>query len=85
LVPGRDIKLKYIGLRPGEKMFEELSMSAESVDTTSHEKIFVLRDNNLDPLGLQKLLENLSEAIKSEDPDAAEREIFNFLPTNYRT
>lgn len=85
LVPGRDIKLKYIGLRPGEKMFEELSMSAESVDTTSHEKIFVLRDNNLDPLGLQKLLEKLSEAIKSEDPDAAEREIFDFLPTNYRT
>lgn len=84
LVPGRDIKIKYIGLRPGEKMFEELSMSTESVDKTSHEKIFVLRDNDLDPTGLNKLLEKLGEAIKSEDPDAAEREIFNFLPTNYR-
>ena len=85
LVPGRDIKLKYIGLRPGEKMFEELSMSAESVDTTSHEKIFVLRDNDLDPAGLNKLLQKLEQAIKDEDSDAAEREIFSFLPTNYRT
>jgi len=84
LVPGRDIKIKYIGLRPGEKMFEELSMSAESVDKTSHEKIFVLRDNDFVSEELSKLLENLGEAIKNEDPDAAEREIFNFLPTNYR-
>ena len=84
LVPGRDIKIKYIGLRPGEKMFEELSMSAETADTTSHEKIFVLRDNDLNPSGLRILLEKLGEAIKSEDPGAAEREIFNFLPTNYR-
>ena len=38
LMPGRDIKLKYIGLRPGEKMFEELSMSAETMDKTTHEK-----------------------------------------------
>ncbi len=84
LVPGKDIKIKYVGLRPGEKMFEELSMSAETVDKTSHEKIFVLRDNDLDAGGLNKLLEKLSDAIKSEDHDAVEREIFSFLPTNYR-
>lgn len=84
LVPGRDIKLKYIGLRPGEKMFEELSMSAETVDKTTREKIFVLRDNDLDPAGLDKLLEKLGQAVQSEDPGAAEREIFHFLPTDYR-
>lgn len=35
-----------IGLRPGEKMFEELSYAASSVDSTSHPKIFVVTEND---------------------------------------
>lgn len=41
--PEIDIRLEYIGLRPGEKMFEELNLDCECSDKTSHDKIFVCK------------------------------------------
>lgn len=41
-----DIKITFTGLRPGEKMFEELLLDVETADRTSHNKIFVCRANN---------------------------------------
>jgi FlaA1/EpsC-like NDP-sugar epimerase len=43
LRPEVDIEIKFTGIRPGEKLFEELSVDAESVDKTRHPKIFVGR------------------------------------------
>ncbi|MCI0573633.1 MAG: polysaccharide biosynthesis protein, partial [Myxococcaceae bacterium] len=43
LTPGEDIEIKFTGIRPGEKLFEELSVAEESVDKTRHPKIFVGR------------------------------------------
>jgi FlaA1/EpsC-like NDP-sugar epimerase len=50
--PEVDIKIDYIGLRPGEKLFEELIIEGEGIVPTSHEKIMVLegRECNLDVL-----------------------------------
>jgi FlaA1/EpsC-like NDP-sugar epimerase len=50
--PEVDIKIEYIGLRPGEKLFEELVFEGENVIPTSHEKIMVLKgmDCNLEIL-----------------------------------
>ena len=42
LVPNEDIEIIYTGLRPGEKLFEELLISGEGVKPTSHQKIKVL-------------------------------------------
>ncbi len=39
LQPGRDIEIQYTGLRPGEKMFEELNLDDENLIPTSHVKI----------------------------------------------
>jgi FlaA1/EpsC-like NDP-sugar epimerase len=41
LVPGEDIEIKFTGIRPGEKLFEELSTGDEHADKTKHPKIFV--------------------------------------------
>ena len=41
LIPGHDIKIRITGLRPGEKMYEEMLMDEEGVDSTRHEKIFI--------------------------------------------
>lgn len=41
LVPDEDIEIRFVGARAGEKLFEELSLSAERMDTTRHPKIFV--------------------------------------------
>jgi FlaA1/EpsC-like NDP-sugar epimerase len=43
--PGRDIEIVYTGLRPGEKLYEELITSNEDVIETEHEKIMVLHTN----------------------------------------
>ena len=44
--PGKDIEIVYTGLRPGEKLYEELITEGEGIVPTSHEKIMVLRGNN---------------------------------------
>jgi FlaA1/EpsC-like NDP-sugar epimerase len=41
--PDVDIKIEYIGLRPGEKLYEELITEGENIVPTRHEKIMVLR------------------------------------------
>jgi FlaA1/EpsC-like NDP-sugar epimerase len=41
LQPGRDIEIKFIGIRPGEKLHEELFLPGEDYDITAHEQIFV--------------------------------------------
>lgn len=43
LKPGEDIEICFTGARPGEKLFEELSVASENVDSTRHPKIFVGR------------------------------------------
>ncbi|MEA4862226.1 MAG: nucleoside-diphosphate sugar epimerase/dehydratase [Victivallaceae bacterium] len=41
LKPYEDIKIEFCGLRPGEKLYEELSLAEEGQDSTAHEKIFI--------------------------------------------
>ncbi len=43
LVPGRDVEVVFTGLRPGEKLFEELSTQEENAEKTRHPKIFIGR------------------------------------------
>lgn len=45
--PDRDIEIVFTGLRPGEKLYEELITQDEGVVKTEHEKIMVLRNNRL--------------------------------------
>lgn len=56
--PDEDIEIKFIGLRPGEKLHEELITEGEGIVRTPYDKIFVLRgnDRNLDWLN-QKIEE----------------------------
>jgi FlaA1/EpsC-like NDP-sugar epimerase len=68
--PDVDIKIEFIGLRPGEKLYEELHLSDEDVDRTSHDKIFVLKNDNCDDVewfrreleGLRSMLLQCSDA-----------------------
>jgi len=48
LEPDRDIEIKYTGLRPGEKMYEELKLSGEGIAATSHPQIRVLNGDPVD-------------------------------------
>lgn len=46
-VPGIDIEIKYSGLRPGEKLYEELLMDSENTLPTYHEKIMIAKVRNI--------------------------------------
>lgn len=43
--PGREISIEFTGMRPGEKLYEELSAAEEEMVSTSHPKIFVFKDD----------------------------------------
>jgi len=43
LIPGKDIKIKFTKPRPGEKLFEEISLNKKNIDKTLHSKIFVIK------------------------------------------
>ena len=55
--PDVDIRIEYSGVRPGEKLFEELGFDGEKMDKTGHEKIFIGR---LSPCDYSEVEENLS-------------------------
>jgi FlaA1/EpsC-like NDP-sugar epimerase len=42
-IPGVDIEIEYTGLRPGEKLYEELLLAEEGIKTTKYEHIFVAK------------------------------------------
>ncbi len=56
--PYKDIPIEFIGLRPGEKLFEEILSAEEGVDVTKHEKIFIAR------IGEKYSLEEIENILK---------------------
>jgi len=69
--PDQDIAIVYTGVRPGEKLYEELLTAEEGTDTTTHEKIFVARMNSVSNEKEQgSALERLYRA--AEDSNKAE-------------
>ncbi|HHU62766.1 MAG TPA: polysaccharide biosynthesis protein [Clostridiales bacterium] len=57
--PDRDIKIEFTGLRPGEKLYEELLTAEEGLSATSHRKIFICQPTEIDSDALKKELEKL--------------------------
>ena len=73
--PGEDIEIVYTGLRPGEKLSEELFAGTEKVDATRHERIFVARPETVNPGKLDRFLNMISNPAWIPD----ERELVNAL------
>jgi FlaA1/EpsC-like NDP-sugar epimerase len=61
--PNVDINIKFTGLRPGEKLYEELLMAEEGLTATKHEKIHVARPLDMDMHELKKELEKLKFVV----------------------
>ncbi len=80
--PGRDIEIEYIGLRPGEKLFEELLLDEENTTATRHEKIFIANLAHYDMGKLAAILAELERAGKSGNEEHV-RLILQELVTTY--
>jgi len=79
--PDMDIKIEYTGLRPGEKLYEELLMSEEGLTTTSNDKIFIAKPMTWSMKELKKQLKRLDNVISSEDGPALIALLYEIVPT----
>ena len=64
--PDGDIEIEITGLRPGEKLYEELLIGSDML-TTPHPKILRAQEGHLSEIELAKALKSLSEAIETRD------------------
>ena len=65
LEPGKDIEIKETGLRPGEKLFEELLMKTEQLDKTENDMIFIERDAPYTRQEVNEKLRILMDAVNA--------------------
>jgi len=67
LVPDEDIKIKFSGMRPGEKLYEELSSLLEDTVPTEHEKIRIFMGDGMPGADVQELLDTFHEICELRD------------------
>jgi FlaA1/EpsC-like NDP-sugar epimerase len=72
LQPDIDIKIQYSGLRPGEKLYEELLMDEIALTSTEHKKIFVEKPMEYDMDSLEKSLNEFEDVISKSDEEIFE-------------
>ena len=77
--PEVDIKIEEIGLRPGEKLYEELLMKTETLTKTENDMIFIERDTPLTRAAVDQKLEILAKAVESAKEEIASEKIKNAL------
>jgi FlaA1/EpsC-like NDP-sugar epimerase len=79
---GKDIEIKFTGMRPGEKLYEEMFFSAENVLTTDHPKVLRAR-NGILPEGIMRRIESLVSAADAEHPDDELRQLLRSLVPDF--
>ena len=81
LMGARNVEIIETGLRPGEKLYEELLVRTEELDKTDNSQIFIERDAPLKPEEVQKKMEILREACLTEDDNKAKEALRKAVPT----
>lgn len=67
--PDVDIKIEYTGLRPGEKLYEELLMKEEGLQETANKRIHIGKPIEMDDEAFKRQLDRLDKASRSESED----------------
>ncbi len=79
--PYQDIDIIETGLRPGEKLYEELLMKNEHLTATKNQKIFIEQQESISRQEMQEKLRLLREALALENPDEVVRVMHEIVPT----
>ncbi|MEZ0230315.1 MAG: polysaccharide biosynthesis protein, partial [Planctomycetota bacterium] len=79
--PGMDIEIQFTGMRPGEKLFEELLTAEEGTVTSKHAKIYVARQTDTPSERIEALAEELFIAAQARDADRIRRLLASLIAT----
>lgn len=82
LEPDVDIEIEYIGLRPGEKLYEELLLNEEGITATKYKKIFIAKPTFTNGETFEKELSNLRELIFNSNSEV--KDIIKRIVPNYK-
>ena len=82
--PNVDIDIKFTGLRPGEKLYEELLMSEEGLLDTEHKKIFIGKPIEFDVEKTKQHLEMLKTIVEKEEVELIDSVMRQLVPTYIR-
>ena len=80
-IPYRDIDVVETGLRPGEKLYEELLINSRDIEKTEHNLIFVERQPSITEEELEHKLALLDRALQDNDPAAVRLALHQVVPT----
>ncbi len=80
-VPYKDIEIHFTGLRPGEKLFEELLMNEEGLTSTSNKKIFIGQQISIDPISFMEKLNTLRDAANANQAQETVELLADLVPT----
>lgn len=79
--PGVDIQIQYSGIRPGEKLFEELLTKEEGITSTKHNRIFISKPEVISPKEMEFELKKFERLVSSEQQAAARDLLQHIVPT----
>jgi FlaA1/EpsC-like NDP-sugar epimerase len=78
--PDVDIEIRYVGLRPGEKLYEELQQATENLLPTTHERIMAFAGAQLSMEVLVPWIAELQHLVARKDGDAAREHLKRLVP-----
>ncbi len=81
--PNEDIKIKITGLRPGEKLYEELLMNNDELRKTAHNKIFIDKPGTISLIKLRKQIDDLIFVTKLGNKNMLIDKLKEIVPTYY--
>jgi len=84
-MPGEDVPIEYIGLRPGEKLYEELFHEKEQLEATAHEKVLLARHRKVNWEALNKSLRDMESACEAMDAKALKDLLLLLVPEHDQT
>lgn len=83
-IPNEDIKIEFVGLRPGEKLYEEVLTEEEGLNETAHKKIFIGRPTFDDFDTLMVKINEFREIVEEDDREKIISKLEEIVPTYTR-
>jgi len=71
--PEGDIEIEITGLRPGEKLYEELLIATGNAEGTAHPKIMKANEPCVEAVHMESLIQQLRAAIEAQDQDSVRK------------